>query len=157
MTRNWLRINQSEGTLQLSWQRGQAAPRTAPTVPFEHPFDTPVLEEVRWYLEEYLNFPYGLEPDRARQVEQSFQIWGEQLFELIFRSSEEARTFFQEATRAGLDHCELAVSSDDPAVLNLPWELIYSPPPQGPSGAIVGGRVSLPQQSCRASRTGRNA
>ncbi len=83
---------------------------------------------MRWYLEEYLNFPYGIAIEKtAPEVEQKLQQWGEQLFELVFRSSEEARTFFQEATRAGLDRCELAISSDDPAVLNLPWELLYSP------------------------------
>ncbi|MDJ0899540.1 MAG: CHAT domain-containing protein [Xenococcus sp. MO_188.B8] len=113
--------------VELSWRRGSEEDRDAPEVKFEHPFTQEVLEDLRWYLEDYLSFPYGLEPDKARKIEKKFQEWGAELYQLIFCSSEKARTFFQEATRAGLDHCELAITSDDPAILNLPWELLYSP------------------------------
>ncbi|WP_265277370.1 CHAT domain-containing protein [Nostoc sp. KVJ3] len=106
---------------------GQANRRTAPAVPFEHPFDKKALDDLRWYLEEYLRFPYGLAPDNAVKIEQKLQTWGEQLFELVFRSSEQARQFFQAATYEGLNQCELVIVSDNPEVLNLPWELLYSP------------------------------
>jgi tetratricopeptide (TPR) repeat protein len=127
MAKNRLVVNHVEDSIQLSWQQGQAVPRSAPLVCFEHPFDENALSEIRWYLEQYIRFPYGIEPDKAAKVEQQFQVWGQQLFELVFRSSEEARGYFQEATREGLNHCELTISSDDPVVLNLPWELLYSP------------------------------
>ena len=127
MPKNRLVINHFQDSIQLSWQRGQAALRSSPPIPFEHPFDEKALDELRWYLEEYLRFPYGIEPDKAAKVEQKFQVWGRQLFELVFRSSEKARQFFQAATYEGLDNCELSISSDKPEVLNLPWELLYSP------------------------------
>jgi len=82
---------------------------------------------LRWYLEDYLHYPYGLEPEKANQIEGKFRQWGEELFELVFRGSEKAREFFQEATRAGLDKCQLVITSDRKEVLNLPWELLYSP------------------------------
>ncbi|MBD0310568.1 MAG: CHAT domain-containing protein, partial [Microcoleus sp. T1-bin1] len=99
----------------------------APSVTFTHPFDEQALTDLRWYLEEYLRFPYGIFPDNAAKIEQKFQDWGEQLFELVFRSSEQARQFFQAATYEGLNQCELVITSDSPEVLNLPWELLYSP------------------------------
>lgn len=127
MARNCLRINHEGDAIQLSWQRGQANPRPAPSVTFTHPFDEQALADLRWYLEEYLRFPYGLAPDNAAKIEQKFQDWGEQLFELVFRSSEQARQFFQAATYDGLNQCELVITSDSPQALNLPWELLYSP------------------------------
>ena len=126
MRRNCLRINHEGDSIQLSWQRGQANPRPAPSVTFTHPFDEQALADLRWYLEEYLRFPYGIFPDNAAKIEQKFQDWGEQLFELVFRSSEKAREFFQAATYEGLHQCELVITSDSPEVLNLPWELLYS-------------------------------
>lgn len=127
MARNCLRINHEGDSIQLFWQRGQSNPRPAPSVTFTHPFDEQALADLRWYLEEYLRFPYGLAPDNAAKIEQKFQDWGEQLFELVFRSSEKAREFFQAATYEGLNQCELVITSDSPEVLNLPWELLYSP------------------------------
>ena len=108
MAENYLRINHDGDSIQLSWQRGRAASRNAPPVTFAHPFDSKVLDKLRWYLEEYLRFPYGLEPENAKKIEQQLQTWGQQLFELVFRSSDKAREFFQEATRDGLDKCEIA-------------------------------------------------
>ncbi len=125
--KNCLRITHQGETIQLSWQRGQSPPRFANTVKFEHPFTQKVLEDLRWYLEDYLSFPYELKLEKAKKIEQKFQEWGETLYNLVFRSSEKARIFFQRAIRTGLDHCELAISSDDPTILNLPWELLYSP------------------------------
>lgn len=127
MAKNCLRIHHEGDSIQLSWQRGKAKPRPAPSVPFTHPFDKQALADLRWYLEDYLRFPYGLAPDKAAKIEQKFQDWGEQLFTLVFGSSEKARHFFQAATHSGLDRCELVITSDRSEVLNLPWELLYSP------------------------------
>ncbi|MGB3402585.1 MAG: tetratricopeptide repeat protein [Microcoleaceae cyanobacterium] len=127
MTKHWLRVIHQDETIRLSWQRGQANPRITDPVPFQHPFNKKALTNIRWYLEEYLRYPYGIYPDQAKQIESQFQAWGQQLFELIFRSTERGRDFFQEATRAGLDDCELGIISDNPTILNLPWELLYSP------------------------------
>jgi hypothetical protein len=127
MTKHWLRVIHQDETIRLSWQRGQATPRMTDPVSFQHPFNEQALTDIRWYLEEYLRFPYGIYPDQATEIEHQFQAWGQQLFELVFRSTEKGRDFFQEATRAGLDDCELGIISDNPTILNLPWELLYSP------------------------------
>jgi hypothetical protein len=68
MAENRLVVNHVGDSIQLSWQRGQAMPRLAPSVPFEHPFDEQALTDLRWYLEDYLHFPYGLEPEKAKKI-----------------------------------------------------------------------------------------
>jgi tetratricopeptide (TPR) repeat protein len=159
MARNCLRINHEVDSIQLSWQRGQSNPRLAPAVKFEHPFQEQVdkkldeqpLAQLRWYLEDYLRFPYGIFPDKAAKIEQKFQDWGEQLFELVFRSSEQARQFFQAATYDGLNQCELVITSDSPEVLNLPWELLYSPSDrQFLAPSLAGMSRSLSEYAVRA-------
>jgi len=150
MAENSLRINHDADSIQLFWQRGHSAPRFAPPVTFEHPFDSKVLDNLRWYLEEYLRFPYGLEPENAKKIEQQLQAWGQQLFDLVFRSSEKAREFFQEATRTGLDKCEISIVSDNPAVLNLPWELLFTPDYQFLAPLLAGMYRSLSEYAVRA-------
>ena len=150
MAENSLRINHDADSIQLSWQRGHSMPRSAPAVTFEHPFDSKTLADLRWYLEEYLRFPYGLEPENAKKIEQKLQAWGQQLFDLVFRSNEKAREFFQEATRAGLDKCEISIVSDNPAVLNLPWELLFSPDYQFLAPLLAGMYRSLSEYAVRA-------
>jgi len=150
MAKNRLIINHFEESIQLTWLRGQAAPRSAPPVFLEHPFDENVMAELRWYLEEYLRFPYGLEPEKAKKTEQKFQDWGQQLFELVFPRTTKAWDFFQEATREGLDQCELGISSDDPAILNLPWELLYNSDYQFLAPSLAGMYRSLNEYAVRA-------
>ncbi|MEL6327758.1 MAG: CHAT domain-containing protein, partial [Cyanobacteria bacterium J06626_23] len=145
-----LLITHSDGTLQLSWQRGQAAPRFTDPIPFEHPFDAKTLERLRWYLEDYISFPYGIFPDQAAQIEQQFQTWGQRLFEQVFYTTDEGRAFYQEATRERLDRCEIGIASDNPIVLNLPWELLYAPDEQFLAPKLAGVYRSLSSQKVRA-------
>ncbi|MEH1940002.1 MAG: tetratricopeptide repeat protein [Nostoc sp.] len=149
MVQNWLRITHQDDKIQLSWQRGYQSPRLAPEVPFEQPFDKDNADELRWYLEDYLKFPYGIFPDNAVKIEQKLQHWGQQLFELVFRSTEKGREFFQEATREGLDNCELGIISDNAEVLNLPWELLYSPDYQFLAPSLAGMYRSLSSQAVK--------
>ena len=144
MAKNRLVINHVGDTIQLSWQRGPVNPRFAPSVTFNQPFDEQALTDLRWYLEEYLAFPYGIFPDKAQNIiEPKLQEWGQQLFELVFRSNEKAREFFQAATMERLEFCEIAIYSEDPVVLNLPWELLYSPDYQFLAPSLAGMYRSL--------------
>ena len=140
---NRLLIIHQEDSIRLSWYRGETIPRNADPVSFEHPFDEEALTNLRWYLEEYIRFPYGIFPDNAKKVEQHLREWGQELFELVFRSNEKGREFFQEAVREGLDRCEIGIISDEPKILNLPWELLYSPDYQYIAPLLAGMYRSL--------------
>jgi tetratricopeptide (TPR) repeat protein len=147
---NRLTVNHTNNQIQLLWQRGNSVARTTEPVNFSHPFNAEVLAEIRWYLEEYLHFPYGIEPNKASALEQKLQGWGEELFNLVFCSNEKGRQFFQEATRDGLQQCELGISSEDPQLLNLPWELLYCSDYQFIAPSLAGIYRSLESFAVRA-------
>lgn len=99
------------GQIQVSWQRGKMIPRHYPKpLPLTDPLTTYERKELRWYLEEYLQFPYGAERDRAQRIETRMAAWGESLFKQVFPKSAEdpdPRGFYQEAVREGLERCEI--------------------------------------------------
>ena len=118
--------------IEVGWRRSSDIPRHYSPLPFEDPLSVEDRGELRWYLEEYLQFPYGAEEDHARRVERQIAEWGKSLFSQVFPKGEtdpDPRGFYQEAVRAGLEQCELCVSSEDAAFLNIPWELIRDPTP----------------------------
>jgi len=125
-------IDQGEAGVQLSWQRGNAVPRFYGPIPFSDPLTAKARKELRWYLEDYLQFPYGAERDRASIVEDEMARWGESLFRQVFVEGEtkpDPYLFYHEAVREGLEQCQLGINSDDPAFLNIPWELLRDPTP----------------------------
>jgi hypothetical protein len=121
-----------DGNVQISWQTGNSVPRPCGPIRFEGPLTVADHVELRWYLEDYLQFPYGAERYRAAQVEQKMDQWGEALFAQVFAkltTDPDPRAFYQEAVRTGLEECELCIVSDDHVFLNIPWELMRDPTP----------------------------
>ncbi|MDQ1254276.1 MAG: hypothetical protein QG646_3507, partial [Euryarchaeota archaeon] len=142
------------------WQRGNSLPIQYPhLIPVSHPLSPEEREELRWYLEDYLNYPYGFE-FRAQKVENKMIQWGESLFQMVFIKSQEdpdPRGMYQEAVREGLENCELCISSNNPSFLNIPWELIRDPTPgRGYLAPLLGGlyrqriglKIEAPYSSC---------
>jgi hypothetical protein len=124
--------DQGNSQITISWQRGNSHPKYFPPIPFEDPLNAEDHSELRWYLEDYLQFPYGAESYRAQKVEEKMAKWGESLFKQTFPAGitgANPSIFYQEAVRDGLRDCELCISSDNPDFLNIPWELIYDPTP----------------------------
>ncbi|MDP2727497.1 MAG: hypothetical protein Q8P59_08115, partial [Dehalococcoidia bacterium] len=121
----------ANGHILVSWQRGKAIARACPhPIPFTDPLSTSDRDDLRWYLEDYLQFPYGAEPYRAKQVEEKMAQWGEALFAQVFAKSDfrpDPLAFYEEAVREGLEGCELCVTSEATAFLNIPWELMRDP------------------------------
>jgi len=121
------------GQIQVSWQRGKEIARNyVHPIPFSDPLSVEDRRELRWYLEEYLDFPYGAEEYRAQKVVERMVRWGESLFEQVFINADsdpDPRGFYQEAVHEGLDRCELCITSEDAAFLNIPWELMRDATP----------------------------
>lgn len=92
----------------------------------EVPF-TPFLteedyEDLRWYLEDYLDLPDGGAVVRARRIEQNFTRWGRQLYDSLFTAPENRALLNQ--LLANPEPRELTLATRDPALLRLPWELL---------------------------------
>ena len=103
----------------LSWPDG-GIPEEMSQAPLAWPFDADALEDLRWYLEDYLQAPYGVWEERGPGVREKLAGWGNLVFGSIFRDGP-ARDAYQRARDRGL---EVVFRSAEPALLGLPWELM---------------------------------
>ena len=97
------------------------------------PLGDDALEDLRWYLEEYLTAPFGVCEDRGGRVEARLVGWGHLVYEAVFGSN----------TVQGDVH--LVLRSASPSLLALPWELMFNPIHARPLALeIAGVSRSLP-------------
>ncbi|WP_459799803.1 tetratricopeptide repeat protein [Herbidospora sp. RD11066] len=89
---------------------------------FACPPDPP---DLRWYLEDYLRAPYGVDSSRGLTEAARLATWGEALFEAVFGSGDRRAVY--EAARAGEEPVELVIRAVSPDHLALPWELLRDP------------------------------
>ena len=52
--------------------------------PLAWPVDDDALEDLRWYLEDYLLAPFGVWEERGPAIGQKLAGWGEQVFGSVF-------------------------------------------------------------------------
>ena len=108
-------------------------PEEVARVPFTWPLDANVLEDLRWYLEDYLLAPFGVWEDRGPAVRAKLAGWGEEVFGRVFGAGS-ARDAYQRARDGGL---EVVFRSAVPGLLGLPWELMRDS--AGPVALGAGG------------------
>ncbi len=116
----------------LSWPNS-GVPEKVPRSPFEWPLDGDALEDLRWYLEDYLSAPFGVWEDRGQAVQGKLAGWGDEVFGSVFGSGP-ACDAYQRALDKGL---EVVFRSAEPALLALPWELMRDG--AGPVALRAGG------------------
>jgi tetratricopeptide (TPR) repeat protein len=102
-----------------SWPDG-GLPEEVARAPLAWPLDAPALEDLRWYLEDYLLAPYGVWEDRGPAIAGKLAGWGKEVFASVFGAGP-ARDAYQRARDRGL---EVVFRSADPGLLGLPWELM---------------------------------
>ena len=103
----------------LSWPDG-GMPEEVSRAPLGWPLDADALEDLRWYLEDYLLAPFGVWEDRGPAVRGKLAGWGDQVFGSVFGAGP-ARDAYQRARDRGL---EVVFRSAEPGLLGLPWELM---------------------------------
>jgi len=82
-------------------------------------------QDLRWYLEQFLELPLGAYLDTAERVQAALQAWGATCFSALFQN--QARDWFQAARQQGLENLTLKIASNDPRVLAWPWEALHDP------------------------------
>lgn len=82
------------------------------------------LPELRWYLEDYLQFPFGAFPQLAEGVAKTMQTWGAVIFNALFTGH--ARDWYQDARRQSFADFRIKITSDSPEIMSWPWEAMYS-------------------------------
>ena len=86
--------------------------------------DSNLMHEMRWYLEDFLDYPFPPETDRADRVQEALRKWGEKAFDGLMGSRASAR-MLDDATREDYSDLHLRISSDDAQVLAWPWEALF--------------------------------
>ncbi len=114
------------GQVQLAWTDGDSQ-GTAPPSAFQMPLDDAGQAEIGWYFRRFLQDPFGPSKSRAAAVEERLRNLGRLLFEMVFRGSPEAEAAFSQADSEGLSEWQLAIVSEQPEFLALPWELMNDP------------------------------
>jgi tetratricopeptide (TPR) repeat protein len=126
-----------DGTVSVG---SQASPDELPSVvgraTLAWPLDEKALEDLRWYLEDYLVAPFGVYEDRGAQVEASLSEWGKRVFSAVFGSGPARDAYLGMRARGDV---EVVFRSSSPRLLGLPWELMTDPGRERPLALDVVG------------------
>ncbi|WP_161965261.1 CHAT domain-containing tetratricopeptide repeat protein [Ornithinimicrobium cerasi] len=114
-----------DGSARVSVLRGGdlPAPVTGVVPKVEWPLDAAELEDLRWYLEQYLALPYAVYEERGARVAAGLGEWGRRVFECVFGAGP-ARDAYVELRGAGAPF-EVVLRSPAVGALGLPWELMW--------------------------------
>jgi tetratricopeptide (TPR) repeat protein len=109
---------------------GKASPPAKVVSPVGFPVEgrpnSDLLQELQWYLEDFLDYPFPLETDHAERVQKALRDWGEKAFNALF-ADVNARRMFDTAVAKGRAELHLRIASDDPRILAWPWEALRDP------------------------------
>ncbi len=118
-----LRIEQKSGSFQVRVSLPEMELDAGP-YEFNPPIQKKQIDELRWYLEDYLKWPVGPPVKRAGRIEKNLHKWGKSLFDAVFTDREALGVWIQFRT-PHIDRPRLlTIDSTDPEVLRLPWELM---------------------------------
>jgi hypothetical protein len=109
------------------------------------PLDADALDELRWYLEDYLRSPFGVYEDRGPGVAARLASWGQAVFGAVFGPGS-ARDAYQRM-RARPAGVQVVFRSGSARWLGLPWELMHDPARELPlalDAGVAGIDRSLP-------------
>src|SRR5215472_13741221 len=145
--------------VELTWADGQAR-RAAVAVLAGAGAGDQDGELIRWYLEEYAEYPAKPAPERARRAEAALAAAGSDLFDRVFASRDAAVIWG--LARDRLPGARVVVDSDPGAGPGLAWELLRDSDGDSPVALAAGefvrvhpqaaGHPALPQPSGDALR-----
>lgn len=83
-------------------------------------------EDVRWYLEDYLQYPMDPAPAIAARIEARLADIGEELFRAVFQANDDARDLWA-TLRAQLNNTRIEIITGVAEATAIPWELLRDP------------------------------
>ena len=112
--------------VRVSYRANERAQPQSREGEFIWQYDPADRELIRWYLEEYLQCPWGAFKDRATRAETAMARIGVELFEAVFKDGEETRELYN-SIRSDLGNSRIIIHAADTAGVELPWELLRDP------------------------------
>ncbi|HXL93554.1 MAG TPA: tetratricopeptide repeat protein [Streptosporangiaceae bacterium] len=122
-----------DGRAGVMWWPEGESPEEVSREPLLWPLGKDALEDLRWYLEDYLLAPFGVWEDRGPAIRARLAGWGDRVFGAVFGDGPARRAYWR-AQYLGL---EVVFRSADPELLALPWELMRDR--NGPVALGTGG------------------
>jgi len=108
--------------------RGEYDDDHTDSLSFKNPLTEADLEHIRWYIETYGAHWTAEEDDKtAKEIERNLEIWGAALYDAVFKGSDKAMYLAMRFRENREKNRLLTVSSGDPLILSLPWELLKPP------------------------------
>jgi tetratricopeptide (TPR) repeat protein len=146
-----LRLGQSaagDGTHRVEAElSGDGIPRQRAVANLRFAVPRQDAERIRWYLEDFLEFPLDPNPAIAEGVEQRLAEIGEQLFTAVFGAGDAARLWARLQGRLTEARVEIATEVADAAA--LPWELLRDPATRTPVALEAAAFVRVNHQPAR--------
>jgi tetratricopeptide (TPR) repeat protein len=109
--------------VKVTWQDGPA--RRAATSTFAYQVGEQEAEKIRWYLEDYPEFPADPAPVLAAEAESRLNGIGADLFRRVF--SGQAAAWIWGQAQSQLSRVRVEVDTDPAETPGLPWELLRDP------------------------------
>ncbi|NUT47404.1 MAG: tetratricopeptide repeat protein [Saccharothrix sp.] len=117
----------TDGRVSVSaWLEGELPTPVGAAAELGWPLSVEELEDLRWYLEDYLRAPFGVYESRGSEVAGRLPGWGEAMFAAVFGAGA-ARDAYVAVRSRMRGASEVVVRSAVPGVLGLPWELMRDP------------------------------
>jgi hypothetical protein len=111
--------------VEIAFEDDDASRQTA-EARFEFAFTQEDRADLRWYLEDYLQYPLDPAPQIAGRIEGRMSELGAELFQKIFQGNDDARDLWA-TLRHKLDDTRIEVLTDVAGATALPWELLRDP------------------------------
>ncbi len=131
--------------MRLSWRAERALPQEAEAV-FTDPSDERDGERVRWYLEDYAEFPADPTPAIAQEAEARLGELGAALFRRVFEANRDTMRVWDAAV-GSLPEARVEVDADPGEGPGLAWELLRDP---GRDAAVALGAGAFVRTHWRA-------
>ncbi|HEY1346709.1 MAG TPA: hypothetical protein VGF54_17100, partial [Streptosporangiaceae bacterium] len=128
----------AERRVEVMWQDGAA--RRVAVAEFASPPQEQAGERVRWYLEDYAEFPADPAPVIARQAEDQLAQQGTDLFRQVFEANPDTMRVW-DAAAAALADARVEVDTDPGVGPGLAWELLRDPARDQPVALGAGAFV----------------
>jgi len=105
---------------------GEGLPPQTAFTRFEFELGAQEQEDLRWYLEDYLQYPFDPAPAIAARVEKRMTGIGTELFKALFHSSDAARDLWAELCKY-LNDTRVEIVTGLREAASIPWELVCDP------------------------------
>ena len=111
--------------VEVALERSGSSRQTA-TSEFKFALTPQEREDMRWYFEDYLQYPIEPAPKIAGRIENRLEEIGKELFRSIFHSGEDTRDLWA-TVRSEIDRYRVEVVTGVQEAASIPWELIRDP------------------------------